>query len=838
MELLAPAGDYDSFIGAVHAGADAVYLGGEKFGARAYADNFDTDSLLRVLDEAHLFGRKVYLTANVLTRQEELGELTGFVHTLYLNGLDGAIIQDLGVAAALREKCPGLPLHASTQMSVTGAEAVRFLRKLGFSRVVPARELSLEEICALNAKDPDGTVHAPMEIEAFIHGAMCYSFSGRCLMSSFLGGRSGNRGRCAGTCRLPYKVFSDSGEAMPLEPYPISMKDMCVLQILPELIDAGIDSFKIEGRMKRAEYAAGTTAIYRRYIDRFYEWDREGRPGKWSVDPEDEKMLRHLYIRSDLSTGYYHQYNGKNMVTLHKPGYLGAEDALLEEIRKQYIEQKPVLKIDAAAVFIPGQEAQFSVWTVSDENSGNSRCFGNSGYFGNSRYFENFGNSGMSAGADAGVSVTGETVLKAQKRPLSEEELRTRLSRTGDSFFEIREIDVTTDGEAFLPVSAVNDLRRRALDELREKICQASRRNPDDYDNVLIGTDAKVSVPADKNVKPVKSDSEDPCESSGSTASGTGSTAPGTGSMALGTGSTDRRIYIVVTSEEQLSAATDVLLKDKSGDRIPVLILDGDLPQQLAAGEISIPEHQPAAGRIPVPGLQMAAGEFSIPGLQLMAAFPYVFRDRDREKLQSDYLLLKDKVSGFLVRTIEELEFLHENEYYGKVMSDASLYQWNLSCRGVLSNYCETMTLPLELSREELRRTFGDEAESSALMVYGHIPMMITQNCVRKTAGRCLRRENGFWSIEDRKDVRFPVRTVCTFCHNIIYNSVPLSLHGYTDDFLYQNAGGILLSFTGESAEETGSIISGFLKDWKLCPGDRAGVPVVYTTGHYKKGAI
>lgn len=829
VELLAPAGDYESFLGAVHAGADAVYLGGEKFGARAYADNFDTDTLLRVLDEAHLFGKKVYLTANVLTRQEELEELVSFVRRLYAQGLDGAIIQDLGVAAALRKACPGLPLHASTQMSVTAAESVRFLKKLGFTRVVPARELSLDEIRALNMQGEEAAssyadMDAPeassrqerMEIEAFIHGAMCYSFSGRCLMSSFLGGRSGNRGRCAGTCRLPYNIYSDTGDAMRLEPYPISMKDMCVLPILPELIDAGIDSFKIEGRMKRAEYAAGTTAVYRKYIDRFYEWDRAGRPGSWLVEKQDEEMLRHLYIRADLSTGYYHQYNGKNMVTLHKPGYLGAEDSLLEEIRSRYIDKKPSVRLEGAVVFLPGQEAQLSLWTASESETAGS----------------------------AAVTVTGDIVQTAQNRPLGEEELRSRLCRTGDTFFEIADMEITADGNGFLPVSAVNELRRRALEEMKENLCAPYRRNrniPEEPADVTEKTEDRQSLPA--------SAAEEPADVTEKT---------GNRKSLLAAGNTvkaDRYLYICVTSEEQLQAACNVLkeiswLREPgsdekggvpgadvpSGRRMPVLILDGQLPHRLAAGELELPHiktgpdrERPDADGDPGPDQ---------PVVPVMAAMPYVFRDRDRQRLQADLKALRGKIGGYFVRTAEELEFLHENEYYGKVMSDASLYQWNTDSREVFADQCESMTLPLELSREELRRTFGASAQSMVLQVYGHIPMMITQNCIRRTSGKCLHKESGFWSLEDRKGVRFPVRTDCTYCHNIIYNSVPLSLHGYTDDYLYRNAGGILCSFTKESAEETGRILSGYLQDWKICPENGIAPPASFTTGHFKKGAI
>jgi putative protease len=249
VELLAPAGSKEALIGAFSAGADAVYLGGERFGARAYADNFTTEEIIQSLAEAHVLEKKIYLTANILTREEELPELAAFVKTLDRAGLDGVIVQDIGVLSALHEACPDLPLHASTQLSVTSAEAVRYLRRLGVSRVVPARELSLKEVETLRAEDAK-VYEEPIEIEAFIHGAMCYSYSGRCLMSSFLGGRSGNRGRCAGTCRLPYRILDENRQyagpdARKKEVYPLSMKDMCVLSILPELIDAGIDSFKI-----------------------------------------------------------------------------------------------------------------------------------------------------------------------------------------------------------------------------------------------------------------------------------------------------------------------------------------------------------------------------------------------------------------------------------------------------------------------------------------------------------------------------------------------------------------------------------------------------------------
>ena len=273
VELLAPAGSYESFLGAINAGADAVYLGGIKYGARAFAENFDEETLCRAIYYAHLFDRKVYMTLNTLMKQSELNEVEEFLTPFYNAGLDGVIVQDLGLLSYLKKRFPLLELHISTQMAVTGPHSVRMLKEEGAVRVVPARELSLKEMELLKKEG--------LEIETFIHGAMCYCYSGQCFFSSFLGGRSGNRGKCAQSCRLPYQVnLSDKDSKGKKEEYPLSLKDMCSIELVPELIKAGIDSFKIEGRMKRPEYVAGvtfgaTTPSYdlEKEIDRFFPYE-------------------------------------------------------------------------------------------------------------------------------------------------------------------------------------------------------------------------------------------------------------------------------------------------------------------------------------------------------------------------------------------------------------------------------------------------------------------------------------------------------------------------------------------------------------------------------------
>ena len=293
VELLSPAGDYSCFLAAINSGADAVYLSGEKYGARAYAKNFTQEELLNAIDYAHVFNRKVFMTVNTLVKDNELEELYDFLLPYYKQGLDGVIVQDMGVISYIRRNFPDLPVHASTQLAITGLEGINLLEKEGVVRTVLAREVSLDEIRHIHN-------NSDMEIECFVHGALCYSYSGKCLFSSLVGGRSGNRGRCAGSCRQPYN-----------DKYVLSTKDICCLSIIPDLIDAGIASFKIEGRMKSPEYVAGVTAIYRKYIDIYYS-----NISKMSSDEIKKKYftgkdfnndlatLLRLYTRGGNSTGY------------------------------------------------------------------------------------------------------------------------------------------------------------------------------------------------------------------------------------------------------------------------------------------------------------------------------------------------------------------------------------------------------------------------------------------------------------------------------------------------------------------------------------------------------
>jgi len=422
VELLAPAGNMEGFMGAIHAGADAVYLAGSKYGARAYADNFTQDQLIWCIRYAHLFGRKVYLTVNTLMKDEELQELYEYLSPLYEAGLDAVIVQDLGVFQYIKRTFPQMELHVSTQMTITGAYGAALLKELGATRIVPARELSLEEI--INMKKETG-----LEIETFVHGAMCYCYSGQCLFSSILGGRSGNRGRCAQPCRLPYSLDLP-GKHMQ-ECYPLSLKDMCTLEHIDEFMDAGIDSFKIEGRMKKPEYAAGVTAIYRKYIDQ----KSQNPDNPLKIDKNDWKELTSLYIRSERQDGYYYKHNGADMVTLNSPAYSGSDEELLDKIRQKYIDTTLKLPVSIYASFMTG--CQVSVTCIS---------------------------------GDASATVIGEVMEPAKNQPITEEMITRQLKKLGDTAFEPEEIEVSTDGQGFYSLKSINEIRRRAIRELEDQI--------------------------------------------------------------------------------------------------------------------------------------------------------------------------------------------------------------------------------------------------------------------------------------------------------------------------------------------------------------------------------
>ncbi len=431
-ELLAPAGSYEICEAVIAAGADAVYLGGEKFSARAFAPNFSVDDILRALDIAHLHGRKIYLALNTLLKNREMDrELYSYIKPFYEHGLDAIIVQDYGVFQFVRRYFSDLPVHISTQMSVASAYGAAFLQEKGAKRIVTARELSLWEIREIYEK-------TGIEIECFVHGALCYCYSGQCLMSSLIGGRSGNRGRCAQPCRLPYQVQDAAGCAIGREvDFPLSLKDLCAIDRIPDLCAAGVHAFKIEGRMKSLPYAAGVTQIYREYLDLF-----ERDPDHYAVREKDRQKLLALGSRSGFTQGYYVMRSGREMLTRTDSSHTSGEAERVYE--PAAIRGIPVT---GRAVLCPGKPMEL---TVAAEGNGLE------------------------------VSVTKETVQEAKNRPLSVSEVSAQIEKTGDTPFLFSKLDVEMEGDCFVPVSQLNALRREALRLLEERLLLSFRRAADE----------------------------------------------------------------------------------------------------------------------------------------------------------------------------------------------------------------------------------------------------------------------------------------------------------------------------------------------------------------------
>ncbi len=416
-ELLAPAGNLEILKGVIESGADAVYVGGSMFGARAYANNFTEEELLEAIDFAHLRGVKVYLTVNTLIKNSELSKLYDYLLVYYKRGLDAVIVQDIGVVKAIHEYFPSMEIHTSTQMTVTGADGVRFLSQFGVTRVVMAREVSLAEMKRIHEE-------TGMELEAFVHGALCYSYSGQCLFSSILGGRSGNRGRCAQPCRLPYTVEGKKDE------YILSLKDMCGIKAFDKLHDAGVYSLKIEGRMKQLEYACGVVKYYRSYIDSM-------KP----VTDADYDRIKALGNRCGFTDRYYFDHNGSDMVTYVKPNFVSNAAEPSPEKRKLSIEGELVLR-----------EGEPGSLTVKR--------------------------------GDVTYKALIEPVSAALKAPLDKKAAFDRINKTGDTDFEFSHIKAQIGENVFVPNGALNKLRRDAISGLCDKLLKKYYRDDARYADI------------------------------------------------------------------------------------------------------------------------------------------------------------------------------------------------------------------------------------------------------------------------------------------------------------------------------------------------------------------
>lgn len=750
-ELLAPAGSFEICQAVIQAGADAVYLGGSRFGARAYADNLSADELIAAIDYAHLFGRKIYLTVNTLLKQSEMKLLYEYLLPYYQCGLDAAIVQDFGVMQFIRTYFPELPIHISTQMSIAGTYGAAHLKKLGAARIVTARELSLSEIAKIRRQ-------TDIQIECFVHGALCYCYSGQCLLSSMLGGRSGNRGRCAQPCRLPYTVLD--AHRRPLsrqECYPLSLKDLCTIDQIPELIAAGIDSFKIEGRMKSAQYAAGVTSIYRKYIDQYMD------SGTCQVPQQDYQQLLEAGNRSGFTSGYYKQHNGADMVTLNSPSYEKGENTCP-------ILEQPKLPVHAQASFRIGQPAELAV----------------------------------SCGS-VSVKVQHGLTQAAQKQPLDTEKIKTQLFKTGNTPFRMESTDIQMDESIFLPKQTLNQLRRDALDALTEQMLKPYRRK------------------ACQDTTPKSADASESAAVPKSTAVLAAAAAPKPTAVLESTAAPKFTAVLASPAAPKFTALIEEagqLEEVLQHDIITRIYLDSSMYNR-SHFAAQLKEH---------------VSRVHASGAEAYLVLPYIFRIDTAQFYKEHWqAVMQTGLDGWLVKNQDELGFLKAmSADQEKCILDHSLYTYSDSTRACFqADGWHYDTIPLELNKKEL---LGRKNEASELVIYGHMPLMVSAQCIFHTIGQCTK-TRGLCYLKDRFQKEFPVKNNCSECYNILYNAQPVSLIQLAPELSRLHPAAYRLHFTIEPAEEMRRIIDSCRQSFceKNTP-DMSKIIGAYTNGHYKRG--
>ena len=743
-ELLAPAGSFASLKAAVAAGADAVYMGGARFGARAYAQNADQDEMIAAIEYAHLHGCRLYMTVNTLFKENELGELYEYLLPYYKAGLDGVIVQDLGALSFIREHFPGIELHASTQMTITSVYGAKELKRLGCCRVVPAREVSLEEIRRIY--DETG-----MDIETFVHGALCYCYSGQCLMSSLIGGRSGNRGRCAQPCRLPYRVYGqENGTVVNKEDQKcvLSMKDLCTLDILPQILEAGVFSLKIEGRMKSPRYTAGVVRIYRKYLDRYLEYGSEG----YYVEPEDKRELLDLFDRGGFTSGYYTRHNGRDMIALkEKPEFRETNKELFDFLDREYVETEKKEPVEGYAYLAEGLP---SVLTLT--------C------------------------GDISVTVSGQEPQAAKNQPMTREKVIRQLGKTGATAFEFTELEAEVCGALFLPVQALNELRREGFEALTEAIQNQWRRKAPEAGNVQNG-----AYSGEKSSRAAGCAGPVPDESAGK-----------------------RPMYLTVSAEtgDQLSAALAV-------PEVRRICLDASSFQPERWAEFVQLIHQA--------------------GKECYLTLPHIFRSHAIGFFRTYRSCLEQAgFDGLLIRAFEEIQWMREEQISFSASFDASVYAWNHGAVHTLKEeQAAFITAPWELNSRELEPVFEAcrrEGLPAELIVYGRAPMMVSAQCITKTVKGCSKCPSLLW-MKDRTGARLPVQNHCAFCYNTILNPLPVSLHGCADSVKRLAPEGLRLCFTIETGEETKAVLNAFAAEF--IRGENAEPPFTeFTRGHFRRG--
>ncbi|MGM0502531.1 MAG: DUF3656 domain-containing U32 family peptidase, partial [Bacillota bacterium] len=755
-ELLAPVGNWNSLYAAVQNGCDAIYVGGKEFNARNRADNFSVSELKEVIDYAHIRGVKVYITMNIVYKEQELNQVLGFVKKIYKQGADAVIVQDLGIAKLISEFFPDIELHGSTQLNIHNLAGAKMLEDLGFSRVILARELSLTEIKEIN----DNTT---LEVETFVHGALCISYSGQCLMSSLIGGRSGNRGRCAQPCRMPYTLIDrDSQEIISeefSEQHLLSPKDINTLDLIPQLIEAGIASFKIEGRLKRPEYTALVTKTYKKYIDQYFH-DRDN----YEVQEQDHQQLAQLFNRDGFVPSYYQGQENLDLISYQRPKNWGVKIGEVVnydfQTKKCKIElEKTVNQGDGLEIWITegnnipltlSEEdrlrKEFVVVKVNKPVQEGSPVYRTSDYNLLSSLAESYQNPDTYKQIDVfgaviaqigeklkldlwdqdGYFVTAELEFKpesAKKQPLSRENLKEQLSKLGSTPYSLKKLDCTVDDNLFIPISKLNQLRRTAV----QKLNQARKEGfePSERTDNFSAAELKIKK-----------------------------------------------------SKSNQSAVPQLTISIKNSDYLESLLKTG--VQRIYC---------------PIKNLDLEELKELLKVKQdteLFIALPRIAKQQEIEDLKEIVnKLTKLDIDGFLIPQLGALKLVTATDK--SLAADFPLHTLNLHSLEMLQQLgFETAALSPELTLKELKQLTITEQPKQEIIVYGYLAMMISEYCPIGAVERefdfsknCnLECEERNYGLLDRKGMVEAIETDAENCRATIYNSQPLHLLNYLDEII------------------------------------------------------
>ena len=784
IELLAPVSSFEGLKVVINAGADAVYIGGTKFGARAYADNLDTKEMIEAINYAHLYNVKVYLTVNVLLKEIEItDELYDYILPFYQVGLDGVIVQDIGVLEYLDKTFPNLEKHASTQMTLVSYNADKLMNMYNVTRIVPSRELSLTEI-------EDLVKNTNLEIEVFVHGALCYCYSGQCLMSSLIGDRSGNRGRCAQPCRKQYELLDDRIKGTN-QGYLLSPSDLCGLYNLHNLIKIGVNSLKIEGRMKNTSYAACIVSTYRKYIDMYYRLGHE--EYRKYIDKHVEEFMQDIvnmqdiYNRGGYTKGYFSQYNGIDIMSTKLPSHFGTYVGKVVKVNSHNVEIKLEKDINAKDVLEIRPDLLNSnnkyEFTVKDEHSKDSFLITN--YFRGLKLYkgqrvyrvknnslidtlkEKYIDSNKKIPLELEIIIKREQPIvinagiygsrftytydgaqPAMNRPITADNVKKQFMKLSNTNYELVGFEVNLEDGLFLPLKVLNDIRRDVIENVSRDY--VAKHNRDDNLDRIIVTKTRYKQHA----------------------------------------SMLNNMSILVADCRQLKQLTYLLEKYNNMVKRIYIELDG-FGNENIVNELDRIKNM---------------------GIQIYIALPRILRLKGLEYVRKNclYLLNNINIDGVLARNIEAVELIRKDVNKDlDIVLDSNMYITNSFAIHAWHKYgVDGFTHSYELSKDEIENLYGDiddelmEKVNFESVIYAKPVVMVSVGCVKKTNNIC-NHVSEIVYMKDSYGKVYPVRCVCDYCYNLIYNEQPINLINELDGM----ADSYRIEFLNETVDEMEQVL-------------------------------